>query len=200
MIKLSENLEQLIHEFSQLPGIGRKTAQRLAYFVLKQPRESIEKLSTSLMTVKDNVMSCEVCFNISDERICKICESEKRNKFQICVVEEPTDVIAIEKTNEFNGVYHVLGGAISPLDGITPDQLKINELLKRLTIDGEFEIILATNPNVEGEATSLYLIRLLKNIPNIMVTRIARGVPIGGDLEYSDEATLARAMEGRVKI
>lgn len=200
MIKLSENLEQLIHEFGQLPGVGRKTAQRLAYFILKQPRESVERLASSLLSAKDHVLSCEICSNISDEPICKICQSNKRNKFLICVVEEPTDVIAIEKTNEFNGVYHVLGGAISPLDGITPEQLKITELLQRLTVDGEFEIILAMNPNVEGEATSLYLTRLLKSIPNILVTRIARGVPIGGDLEYSDEATLARAMEGRVRI
>ena len=200
MIKLSEHLDQLIHEFSQLPGVGRKTAQRLAYFVLKQPRESAERLADALLTVKDNVLQCEICFNISDEPTCKICQSNKRNRFQICVVEEPTDVLAIEKVNEFQGVYHVLGGAISPLDGVTPEQLKISELLERLKEDGEFELILAMNPNVEGEATSLYLTRLLKNIPNIVISRIARGIPVGGDLEYSDEATLSRALEGRVRV
>lgn len=200
MIKLSEHLDQLIHEFSQLPGIGRKTAQRLAYYILKQPKASAERLADALLTVKDKVMQCEVCFNISDESLCKICQSNKRNRYQICVVEEPTDVLAIEKVNEFQGVYHVLGGAISPLDGITPEQLKISELLNRLKEDGEFEIILAMNPNVEGEATSLYLTRLLKNIPNLYVSRIARGIPVGGDLEYSDEATLSRALEGRVRV
>lgn len=200
MIKLSEHLDHLIHEFSQLPGVGRKTAQRLAYFVLKQPRESAERLAEALLTVKDNVLQCEICFNISDEPTCKICQSNKRNRFQICVVEEPTDVLAIEKVNEFHGVYHVLGGAISPLDGVTPEQLKISELLERLKENGEFELILAMNPNVEGEATSLYLTRLLKNIPNIVISRIARGIPVGGDLEYSDEATLSRALEGRVRV
>lgn len=200
MIKLSEHLDQLIHEFSKLPGVGRKTAQRLAYFTLKQPREHVELLSSALLNVKDKVHQCSICHNISDDKTCTICQSVKRNNQQICVVEEPTDVLAIEKTNEYSGLYHVLGGTINPLEKMGPDQLNIQTLMKRLQEHPISEIILALNPNVEGEATTLYLTRLLSSIPNLSLTRLARGVPIGSDLEYSDTATLSRALEGRVSI
>jgi len=200
MIRLSDHLDELVHEFSKLPGIGRKTAQRLAYFILKQPEASVIQLAESLINVKNKVHQCTVCGNITDDEICRICVSEKRNKLLICVVEEPTDVLAIEKTNDFSGVYHVLGGAISPLDGVTPEQLNILSLLDRIGEVESVEVILAMNPDVEGEATTLYLTRLLKSFPHVSISRIARGIPIGGDLEYSDEATLSRAMEGRVRI
>jgi len=200
MIRLSDHLDELVHEFSKLPGIGRKTAQRLAYFILKQPEASVTQLAESLINVKNKVHQCTVCGNITDDEICRICVSEKRNKLLICVVEEPTDVLAIEKTNDFSGVYHVLGGAISPLDGVTPEQLNILSLLDRIGALDSVEVILAMNPDVEGEATTLYLTRLLKSFPHVSISRIARGIPIGGDLEYSDEATLSRAMEGRVRI
>lgn len=200
MIRLSDHLDELVHEFSKLPGIGRKTAQRLAYFILKQPEATVTQLAESLINVKNKVHQCTVCGNITDDEICRICVSEKRNKLLICVVEEPTDVLAIEKTNDFSGVYHVLGGAISPLDGVTPEQLNILSLLDRIGKLESVEVILAMNPDVEGEATTLYLTRLLKSFPHVSISRIARGIPIGGDLEYSDEATLSRAMEGRVRI
>lgn len=200
MIRLSDHLDELVHEFSKLPGIGRKTAQRLAYFILKQPDATVNQLAESLINVKNKVRECKVCGNITDDEICRICISEKRNRLLICVVEEPTDVLAIEKTNDFSGVYHVLGGAISPLDGITPDQLNITSLLDRIGELDSVEVILAMNPDVEGEATTLYLTRLLKSFPHVSISRIARGIPIGGDLEYSDEATLSRALEGRVRI
>lgn len=200
MIRLSDHLDELVHEFSKLPGIGRKTAQRLAYFILKQPEATVTQLAESLINVKNKVHQCTVCGNITDDDICRICVSEKRNKLLICVVEEPTDVLAIEKTNDFSGVYHVLGGAISPLDGVTPEQLNILSLLDRIGALDSVEVILAMNPDVEGEATTLYLTRLLKSFPHVSISRIARGIPIGGDLEYSDEATLSRAMEGRVRI
>ncbi|MBN8707040.1 MAG: recombination mediator RecR [Bacteroidetes bacterium] len=199
-MRLSDHLDELVHEFSKLPGIGRKTAQRLAYFILKQPEASVTQLAESLINVKNKVHQCTVCGNITDDEICRICVSEKRNKLLICVVEEPTDVLAIEKTNDFSGVYHVLGGAISPLDGVTPEQLNILSLLDRIGALDSVEVILAMNPDVEGEATTLYLTRLLKSFPHVSISRIARGIPIGGDLEYSDEATLSRAMEGRVRI
>ncbi|MCK6601282.1 MAG: recombination mediator RecR [Bacteroidetes bacterium] len=200
MISLSDHLDELVHEFSKLPGIGRKTAQRLAYFILKQPEASASQLAESLIRVKKNVHQCRICGNITDDEICRICSSPRRNQQLICVVEEPTDVLAIEKTNEYQGVYHVLGGAISPLDGVSPEQLNITSLLDRVGTVESAEIILAMNPDVEGEATTLYLTRLLKPFSHLSVSRIARGIPVGGDLEYSDEATLSRALEGRVKI
>lgn len=200
MIRLSDHLDSLVHEFSKLPGIGRKTAQRLAYHVMKQPREEVDLLAGSLLAVKEKVKQCSICGNITDDDTCRICLSPRRNPNQICVVEEPTDVIAIEKTNDFQGVYHVLGGSISPLDGVTPEQLNIRSLLDRIGNGGDMEIILAMNPDVEGEATTLYLSRLLKNFPGLTVTRLARGIPVGGDLEFSDEATLSRAIEGRIKL
>jgi len=198
MLHTSEALQQLIEEFSQLPGIGRKSAQRLALYILKQPREEIVKMARALVNVKDRIRYCSSCWNITEQDPCAICASPKRDRSIICVVEEPNDVIALEKTNEFHGLYHVLGGALSPLDGIGPEDLKVRELLNR--VNGESaEVILAMNPNVEGEATTIYLTRLLKPL-NVKVSRIARGIPVGGDLEFADEATLSRAIEGRVML
>jgi recombination protein RecR len=194
----SEALQQLIEEFAQLPGIGRKTAQRLALHILKQPREEVVKMAKALVNVKDRIRYCSSCWNITEVDPCPICSSAKRERSLICVVEEPNDVMAVEKTNEFRGLYHVLGGSLSPLEGIGPDDLKIRELLQRVT--GEVsEVILALNPNVEGEATTLYLTRLLKPL-GVKVSRIARGIPVGGDLEFADEATLTRALEGRIAL
>jgi recombination protein RecR len=198
MIYTSETIEKLIDEFAKLPSIGRKTAQRLAMFVLKMPREEVVSFAKAMVEVKDRVRYCSTCFNITESDPCSICSGQKRNRKIICVVEEPNDVIAVEKTHEFNGLYHVLGGALSPLDGIGPEDLKVNELLRRLNDDIE-EIILALNPNVEGETTTLYLSKLLKPF-SIKTTRIARGLPIGSDLEFADEATLTRALEGRVAM
>lgn len=198
MLFTSESVEQLIEQLGQLPGIGRKTAQRLALFILRQPREDVVALARALVNVKDKVRYCSICANITETDPCIICASQKRERSMICVVEEPSDVLAIEKTNEFRGLYHVLGGALSPLDGVGPEDLKIKELLNR--ISGEIiEIILAMNPNTEGEATTIYLSRLLKPF-GVKVTRIARGLPIGSDLEFADEATLSRALEGRILI
>jgi recombination protein RecR len=198
MLYTSETIEQLIEEFAQLPSIGRKTAQRLAMHVLKMPKEEVAAFAKALIDVKEKVRYCSVCFNITESDPCSICSSQKRNKKVICVVEEPNDVIAVEKTHEFNGLYHVLGGALSPLDGIGPEDLKVKELLTRLSDDID-ELILALNPNVEGETTTLYLAKLLKPM-NMKITRIARGLPIGSDLEFADEATLSRALEGRVAL
>jgi len=194
----SESVEQLVEEFAQLPGIGKKTALRLALFILKLPREKVTTFARALLNMKDKVRYCSVCSNITENDPCNICSSPKRNRRVICVVEEPNDVIALEKTNEFHGLYHVLGGALSPLDNIGPEDLKVKELLSRITDDIE-EIILAMNPNVEGETTTVYLSRLLKPL-KVNVTRIARGLPIGGDLEFADEATLSRALEGRIAL
>ncbi|MBI5472642.1 MAG: recombination protein RecR, partial [Ignavibacteriae bacterium] len=189
---------QLIEEFASLPGIGRKTAQRLALHILKQPRDEVVQMAKALVNAKDRIRYCSLCWNITEIDPCPICSSAKRERTTICVVEEPNDVMAVEKTNEFKGLYHVLGGSLSPLDGVGPDDLKIRELLQRM---GEevTEVILALNPNVEGEATTMYLTRLLKPlVPKI--TRIARGIPVGGDLEFADEATLSRALEGRIAL
>jgi recombination protein RecR len=198
MLYTSEALQSLIDEFAKLPGIGHKTAQRLALFVLKQPRENAVRMAKALVNVKDRTRTCSVCCNITEHDPCAICASPKRDRTVVCVVEEPNDVLALEKTNDFRGLYHVLGGSLSPLDGVGPDELKIQELLARLS--GEItEVILAMNPNVEGEATTLYLGRLLKPL-GVKVTRIARGLPVGGDLEFADEATLSRALEGRIAL
>lgn len=194
----SESVEQLVEEFAQLPGIGKKTAQRLALYVLKMPKEKVAVFAQALINIKERVRYCSVCSNITESDPCNICSGTRRNRRVICVVEEPNDVMALEKTNEFNGLYHVLGGALSPLDNIGPDDLKVKELLARITGDID-EIILAMNPNVEGETTTIYLSRLLKPL-KVNVTRIARGLPIGSDLEFADEATLSRALEGRVAI
>jgi recombination protein RecR len=198
MLHTSEALQQLIDEFARLPGIGRKTAQRLALFVLKQPREQVARMARALVDVKDRIRYCSVCWNITEADPCAVCSSAKRERDTICVVEEPNDVMALEKTNEFRGLYHVLGGSLSPLDGVGPEDLKIRELLAR--VDGSVgEVILALNPNVEGEATTIYLTRLLKPL-GVRVSRIARGIPVGGDLEFADEETLGRALEGRILL
>lgn len=198
MLYTSEALQQLIEEFAKLPGIGRKTAQRLALYVLKQPREDAVRMAKALVNVKDKIRYCSVCSNITEQDPCAICASPKRDREVICVVEEPNDVLALEKTNDYRGLYHVLGGSLSPLDGIGPEELKVKELLTRVT-GGVSEVILAMNPNVEGEATTIYLGRLLKPL-GVKVTRIARGLPVGGDLEFADEATLSRALEGRIAL
>ncbi len=198
MLSTSPSLDALISEFSRLPGIGRKTAQRLALFILKQPLSEVQQMANALLDVKQNVKSCSICGNITEQEPCTICTSPKRINGLICVVEEPNDVIAIEKTNEFKGTYHVLGGSLSPLDGVGAEDIKIRELLARVN-DNIQEIILALNPNVEGEATTLYISRLLKPF-GVKVTRIARGIPIGSELEYADIATVTRALEGRIPI
>ncbi|HNW58844.1 MAG TPA: recombination mediator RecR [bacterium] len=194
----SEAVERAIHELSKLPGIGRKSAQRLVFFLLKRPAEEIAGLAQALSELHEKVRYCSRCFNITEQDPCAICSDERRDRRLICVVEEANDVVALEKTGEFRGLYHVLGGALSPLDGIGPDDLKIRELLVRLP-EGVEEVILATNPNTEGEATALYLARLLKPM-QIKLSRIARGIPVGADIEYADEMTLARAMAGRVPL
>ncbi|PIQ63725.1 MAG: recombination protein RecR [Bacteroidetes bacterium CG12_big_fil_rev_8_21_14_0_65_60_17] len=197
----SESVEDLVEQFSKLPSIGRKTARRLASFVLKMPRSEVEELARALIAVKERVRFCTVCFNVTDHEICPICASNKRNKSVICVVEEPGDVTALERTDGYDGVYHVLGGVISPLDGIGPEDLRIRELVARVSEpDSDWpvnEVILAVNPNVEGDTTAFYVTKLLAPL-GVNVSRLARGIPMGGDLEYTDEATLARALEGRV--
>jgi recombination protein RecR len=215
---IPESVEALVEQFTKLPTIGRKTAQRLAAYVLKMPREEVVELARALVAVKDRVRHCALCYNVTDEPLCPICRSSRRNQEIICVVEESNDVMAIERTNEYQGVYHVLGGVISPLDGVGPDDLRIRELIARLDPASPWpvpqavaeplpvyerppvkEVILALNPNVEGDTTAYYLSQLLKPF-GVQVTRIARGLPIGGDLEYADEATLSRALEGRLSV
>lgn len=191
-----EPLTRLVEELQRLPGVGRKSAQRLAFHLLRAPREDADRLCQAVQDVKDKVTHCSVCNNITDVDPCGYCTDEGRDPRQICVVEEPQNVIGIEKTRDFRGAYHVLMGAISPLQGIGPDELKIKGLLARVEQGGVEEVILATNPNVEGEATAIYLARLLKPL-GVRVTRIAMGVPVGSDLEYADEITVHKAMEGR---
>ena len=195
-MQIAEPLNKAIEELSKLPGIGRKTAQRLALHLLKSDSETVQGLIESLKDLKLRLRFCKQCYNISEEEYCEICKSLKRDQTVICVVEEASDVIAIEKTNEFNGLYHVLGGVLSPLTGISPEALKIKELLKRFESEQIKEVILALNPDTEGETTSLYLAKLIKPL-GIRVSRIARGLPIGGDLEFADEATIGRAMLSR---
>ena len=192
-------LSKLIEQFERLPGIGSKTAQRLAYSVLNMPKEQAQEFSNAITDAHEKIKYCEVCCNFSEGELCPVCKSHSRDKSVICVVETPRDAIALENTHEYDGVYHVLHGAISPLNGIGPDQLYIKQLLSRLTDDTVKEIIMATNPTVEGEATAMYLSRLLKPM-GIKVTRLAYGIPVGGDLEYADEVTLARALEGRNEL
>jgi len=198
MLSTSPSLDKLISQLSRLPGIGRKTAQRLALFILNLPVDEVQAMASSMMEVKENVRACSICCNITEDDPCTICRSTKRNHRMICVVEESNDVFAIEKTNDFKGLYHVLGGRLSPLDGIGPDDLRIRELLERSRQDVD-EIILAMNPNVEGEATTMYLAKLLKPL-GVAVSRIARGIPIGSDLEFADNATISRAIEGRIAV
>jgi recombination protein RecR len=198
-LQIAEPLQKAIDELSKLPSIGKKTAQRLAMHILKSDVNEVESLLKSISELKTKIKFCSVCFNISVDDVCDICKSEKRDKTTICVVEEVNDVIAIEKTNEYNGLYHILGGVLSPLSGTGADSLRINELIARLGRDKINEVILALNPDTEGETTSLYLAKLIKPL-GIRVSRIARGLPIGGDFEFADEATIGRAVLGRIII
>lgn len=194
----SESIEAVVELFAGLPSIGRKTAQRLTFFLLRQPDDVVRRFAEALGQLKENVRFCSVCFNFTEKDPCPICSSAKRNRTVICVVEEPNDVMAVEKTGEYRGLYHVLHGAINPLDGIGPNDLKIIDLISRVTAEVE-EVILALDPNVEGEVTTQYIARLLKPF-GVRVTRIARGLPIGSDLEFADEATLSRALESRILV
>ena len=197
-MSLPDPLIRLIEELQRLPGIGPKGAQRLAFHILRTPREQADRLVDAVRDVKERVTYCSICNNITDADPCAFCSNSARNHHVICVVEEPQNVTAIERTREFKGVYHVLMGALSPLQGIGPDDLKIKGLLRRLE-NGVSEVILATNPNVDGEATAIYLARLLKPL-GVKVTRIAMGVPVGSDLEYADEVTMHKALEGRREV
>ena len=192
-------LAKLIEHFRALPGIGNKTAVRLSYHVLDMDVEQAKKLAEAIIEAKEKIGYCNTCFNLSDQNPCVICAAEERDHSVICVVEQPQDVAAMERMRDYRGVYHVLHGALSPLEGVGPDQIRIKELLGRLTGDEVKEVIMATNPNVEGEATAMYLAKLLKPM-GVKVTRIAHGLPIGGDLEYADEVTLSKAMENRREI
>ena len=192
-------LDKLVEQFEQLPGIGSKTAQRLAYFVLNLPKEKAKEFADSIVSAHEKIHYCKVCCNLTDGELCPICRNEARDRSVICVVEDPRDVFAFERTHEFKATYHVLHGAISPLSGIGPEQLCIKELLARVQDGTVQEVIMATNPTVEGEATAMYLSRILKPL-GIKVTRLAYGIPVGGDLEYADEVTLSRAIEGRSEM
>jgi recombination protein RecR len=192
-------IEILVHELAKLPGIGERTAQRLAFFILRQPPDYAEGLARAISQLKKSIKLCSTCMNLTEQDPCKFCGDPRRDPASICVVEEPSDIIAVERTRAFNGVYHVLHGALSPLDGVGPDDIKIAELLRRLERSGINEVIIATNPNVEGEATALYLARLIKPT-GIKITRLASGMPVGGDLEYIDASTLMRAFEERRAI
>lgn len=196
----SPSIEKLIESFAKLPSIGNKTAARLAFYMLNASEEETQEFINSILSAKKNLKYCSQCFNISDTDPCPICSNQKRNHASICVVEDVRDVIAMERTHEFKGVYHVLHGSISPMNGIGPEDIKIKELLNRLAGEEKIEeVIIATNPRVEGEATAMYLSKLIKPF-GIKVTRIAHGVPVGGDIEYADEITLTKALEGRREI
>ena len=193
---VAEPVSRLVDEFSRLPGIGPKSAQRLTYHLLRMPAEQAHALADAINQVKERVTLCSVCYNVTESDPCEVCRSETRDRGLICVVEEPLDVLALERTGSFGGIYHVLHGALSPVDGIGPGELKIDALVKRVTGSQVREVILATNPNVEGEATASYIARLLQP-SGVRITRLARGLPVGGDLEYADDVTLKRALEGR---
>jgi recombination protein RecR len=192
-------VQDLIDEFGRLPGIGPKSAQRIAFHILQTESFDVSKLAELLTVVREKVKFCEICGNISEQNLCSVCRDPRRNPALICVVEEPKDVVAIERTREFRGFYHVLGGAISPIDGVGPDDLNIRRLMQRLADGTVTEVIIATDPNLEGEATATYLSRLLVPM-GIRITRLASGLPVGGDLEYADEVTLGRAFEGRTVV
>jgi len=199
---IPKNIQNLIDQFSTLPGIGPKTASRLTFYLLHQPDSEIAEFGNAVIDMKKNIVNCSICFNISQTDPCEICSNKNRNQSQICVVENPLDIVALEKTGNYQGLYHILGGAISPIDNIGPDDLKIKELFDRIKKDPASisEIILASNPDLEGEATAMFIVKQIeKEIPKnkIKITRIARGLPVGSDLEYADEMTLARSMEGR---
>jgi recombination protein RecR len=192
-------LARLIEEFYKLPGIGPKSAQRLAYYLLRMPAGEAHALAQAILEVKERVVLCSLCQNVTESDPCRVCASLERDRTVICVVEEPLDILAVERSGSYKGLYHVLHGAISPMDGIGPEDLKIAELLGRMRSGEVTEVILATNPNLEGEATSMYLSRLISPL-GVRVTRLARGLPVGGDLEYADDVTLARALEGRQEM
>jgi len=198
-LQIAQPLQVAVEELSKLPGIGKKTALRLALFILKSNKESVDQFIKSLSELKSKLRLCSRCFNLAEDELCQVCMSQKRDKSIICVVEEASDVIAIERTNEYNGLYHVLGGVLSPLSGIGPESLKIKELINRFNSENIKEVLLAINPDTEGETTTLYLGKLIKPL-GIRVTRIARGLPIGGDLEFADEATIGRAVNGRIEF
>lgn len=190
-------IQRLLDELERMPGVGPKSAQRIAYWLLASDKADAQRLADAIVEVKETIHFCPRCFNFAQDELCEICSDVRRDESSICVVEEPRDVTAIEKTGEFHGTYHVLHGAISPMEGIGPDQLRIKELIARLSSDTVNEVVIATNPNVEGEATAVYLSRMIKPLGGIRVTRIASGLPVGGDLEYADEVTLGRALEAR---
>ena len=192
-------VQHLVDELGRLPGVGPKSAQRIAYHILKTPTEDARRLADAIVEAKARVTWCQTCFNIAEGGQCQFCRDDRRDRTILCVVEEPRDIVAIERTREFSGRYHVLQGAISPIEGIGPEQLRVRELLLRLEPEGVVEVILATNPNIEGEATAMYLAKLLKPL-GVKVIRIASGLPVGGDLEYADEVTLGRALEGRREV
>ncbi len=192
-------LQSLVDELGRLPGIGPKSAQRIAFHILKVAPEDATRLADAIVAVKERVTLCPRCFNVAEGALCAICSDTRRDAAVLCVVEDPRDIVAVEKTHEFKGRYHVLHGALNPIEGIGPDQLKLRELLERLEPEGVTEVILCTNPNLEGEATAMYVARLLKPF-EITTTRIASGLPVGGDLEYADELTLGRALEGRRQV
>jgi recombination protein RecR len=189
-------IQALVDELGRLPGIGPKSAQRIAFHLLEVPNEEALRLASTIAEVKDRIRLCERCFNVGEHALCAICSDSRRDSSMVCVVEDPRDIVAVERTREFHGTYHVLGGALNPIDGVGPDQLRVRDLLDRLTPESIAEVILCTNPNLEGEATAMYLARLLGPL-GVMVTRIASGLPVGGDLEYADELTLGRALVGR---
>lgn len=199
MISSAVPLTRLIEQFERLPGVGKKSAQRLAFYVLDMPKEKALEFANCIIDARDKIGRCKTCQNLTDQELCPICTQASRDTAMICVVEDPRDVMAFERTKEYNGLYHVLHGLISPMDGVGPEQLYISELLVRLQGDDVKEVIMATNPTVEGEATATYLARLLKPM-GIKVTRLAYGIPVGGNLEYADEVTLYRALEGRSEI
>lgn len=192
-------VEKLIDEFKKMPGVGTKSAQRLAFYVLGLSKDNAKKIADAIIEAKEKIVYCEQCCNLTDENPCKICSDTRRDRSIICVVESPSDVVALEKAREYKGLYHVLHGVISPMDGIKPDDIKIKELVKRLADDEVKEVILATNPNVEGEATASYIARLVSGF-GIKITRIAKGIPIGSDIEYADEITLLKAIENRTIV
>lgn len=199
MPRYTESVARLIDELVKLPGIGEKTAQRLTFFLLKMPEEEVKRLAKALVDLKEKISYCVECGNLTEKELCSICSDPRRDRKTICVVEEPNDLLAIEKTGGYSGVYHVLMGSLSPLEGIGPDDIQIKGLLNRIQRESRNEVILATNPNVEGEATAMYISKLLKPL-GIRVTRIAHGIPVGGDLEYADEVTMSRALEGRREV
>ncbi len=194
-----EPVTKLVEAFSQLPGIGPKTASRLTFYLLRRPAEQAETLAGAVRDLKQKIVFCSTCYNITETSPCAVCQDEGRDRALVCVVEEPLDVLAIDRTGEYKGLYHVLHGAISPVDGIGPDELRISELLARLKTGEIREVLLATNPNLEGEATAMYLARQIQPL-GVRVTRLARGLPVGGDLEYADAVTLGRALEGRQEM